>query len=58
MFADQNTRNFNLDNLIAVPKVAVWLLNRNRFISTDPELNKAAIALIELQLLITKRRAE
>ena len=55
-FADQNTRNLNLDNLIAVPRAVIALINKHSLLTTDPELNKTALAVIKLELLIAKQR--
>jgi len=55
IFADKNTRNFALENLIAVSRKELLVMNRRGFIYKDRELTKAGNLLAKLSIIIRKR---
>lgn len=58
MFADQNKRNFNLDNLLLISKGESAQLNKNRMVFKDAELTKTGLNLIRLKMKLYRRKNE
>ncbi len=56
LFADRNTRNFTLENLVAVPRKELLMLNKFDLIKTDTELTKTGTAVAKLILATAERR--
>jgi len=56
IFADGNTRNFALDNLLLVSKKELAVMNGLGLISPNRELTKAGKAVADLKMLINKRK--
>ena len=57
VFADQNKRNFNLDNLILVSRAELLIMNRDKLVKKDANLTKvgANIAKIKAKVNEIKR---
>jgi len=58
IFADQNKRNFDLDNLLCVSEKVFGYLNKFNLFSTNPEHTKAAVKIAELTFKIKDRNKE
>jgi hypothetical protein len=48
IFADQDKRNFDIDNLIAVSRSEMLILNNNKLIYEDKELTKAGVNIAKI----------
>lgn len=58
IFADGNTKNLDLDNLVLVSRQELLYLNRNHLIYNDSELTKAGIMVAKLMTTTNARRKE
>jgi len=56
IFADKNTRNFALDNLLLVSRKELAVMNHLGLIATDKDLTAAGKTVAGIKLLITKRK--
>lgn len=56
MFADQNKRNFNLDNLLLISKGESAQLNKNKMVFKNGELTKTGLNLIRLKMKLYSRK--
>lgn len=54
IFLDNNNRNFNLSNLVAIPKIHQRYLNMYKMRSEDPDITKTAILWCQLHELVDK----
>ena len=50
IFADKNKRNFNIDNLIAISRKELAVINRRGFIFEDSEITKVGVILAKIQI--------
>lgn len=48
IFADKDTRNFNIDNLVMIPRNLLGVMNINGWITEDPELTKSGVQVAKL----------
>ena len=48
IFADQDKRNFDIDNLIAVSRSEILILNNNKLIYKDKELTKVGVNIAKI----------
>lgn len=48
IFADKNNRNFDINNLIMIPRSELGIMNMNNWITEDPELTKFGTKLAKL----------
>lgn len=48
IFADKDNRNFNIDNLVMVPRSLLGVMNINGWITEDPELTKSGVQVAKL----------
>ena len=55
IFADRNTRNFDLNNLILVSRTELATLNKFGRITADPELTRSGVLLTRLNKTIKKK---
>lgn len=55
LFADRNPRNFAAENLIAVSRGELAILNKFQLIKADTDLTKTGIAVASLMLVVSKR---
>lgn len=55
VFADRNTQNFDIDNLILVSKSEMLILNNNKLIFEDKELTKVGINIAKVMDKAKKR---
>lgn len=58
IFADKDNRNFNVDNLIMIPRKYLAILNYNQWISENPELTKSGVKLAKLLKKIHDKEQE
>lgn len=58
MFADQDKRNFDLDNLILISEGEAAQLNKNKMVFKDAELTKAGLNIVRLKMKLYKRKKE
>lgn len=58
LFADRNPRNFDLENLLAVPRKELAVLNKFNLIKTDTELTRIGTAVAKLILAVSERRTK
>jgi hypothetical protein len=56
IFADGNTRNFTLDNLLLVSRKELAVINRNGLISPHKGLTMTGKAIADLKMVISKRK--
>lgn len=56
IFADQNKRNFDPDNLILVTRAELARMNKNGWIYEEPELTKTGAVIAKLSTEIGKQR--
>lgn len=55
MFADGNTRNFDVDNLVRITREELLYLNQEDLISSDQDITKAGISVAKLIAKIRER---
>ena len=55
IFADRNKRNFDADNLIAITRKELVVMNRKRMIQDNPEATKAGKLIARLSIKIRDR---
>lgn len=58
LFADGNTRNFDVDNLVRVTREELLYLNRRGLISSDQDITKAGVGVAKLIAKINERVRE
>lgn len=58
IFADRDTSNFDIDNLVRVSKVNMAYLNKKKLIFEDKDLTKAGVAVSKLHEKMYERRKE
>ncbi|MCL2381317.1 MAG: HNH endonuclease [Treponema sp.] len=58
IFADQNRSNFELDNLLCIPKNVLSYIAFHGLLSADAEQTKSAIAIAQLALKIKERKKD
>ena len=58
MFLDGNRQDCDIDNLIAVPKSVILILNRKQFRTTNRELTRAAVNTVILEQSIRNKESE
>lgn len=56
IFADKNTRNFDIDNLILVSRKQLIRLNQNQLIKEDAELTKTGVIIADIIQKIHDRK--
>ena len=56
IFADGNTRNFSLDNLLLITRRELLVMNRFGLISSHKELTKAGKAVADIKMAIAARK--
>lgn len=54
IFKDQNSRNFDIDNLVLISRKELAIINKGRLLSEDPLLNEIAINVARLMLKKSK----
>lgn len=58
IFADGNTRNFDVDNLVRVTREELLYLNQEGLISSDQDITKAGVGLARLIAKIRERKRD
>ena len=58
LFADGNTRNFDVDNLVKVTREELLYLNKEGLISSDQDITKAGVGVAKLIAKINERVRE
>jgi hypothetical protein len=56
IFADKDTRNFDPDNLIAVPRRVSMVMNKCKLVFPESEITKVGKSIAEIKILIRDRR--
>ncbi|TWW13151.1 hypothetical protein LABALGNA3A7_09570 [Dellaglioa algida] len=58
IFADRNTKNCELTNLLVATKRDLAMMNGKRMSYSDPELTKTALNIVRLQQVVDEKEAE
>lgn len=54
IFADQNKRNFNLDNLVLVSKAELLIMNKEKLIKKDANLTKVGVNIAKVKAKVNE----